>query len=151
MTSGEPVPVVVCAVGEQHYAILVADILEVAALVQLTPLPEAPPELVGVVNRRGEVLPILDLRLCLGQQAGPLDLATLFVVVQAGEQQAGLIVDDVLEVTTLPAQAFRLPAHSGPYVRGMATAGQQPLLVLDVAALLQAFAPVELPVERQAS
>ena len=111
MTTAEPVAVVVCAIGEQAYAIPVGDILEVAALVEITALPEAPQEVLGVVNRQGAIVPLLDLRLCLGQDAPPPSLSTLFVVVhveaQDGEQVAGLIVDDV--------RAGRYPDESESY------------------------------------
>ncbi len=149
MKRAEPVSVVTCVVGGQHYAIPVSDILEVAALVQVIPLPDAPPEVLGVVNRHGELIPLLDLRLCLGhEQAPPLDLSTLFVVVQGAGYTAGLIVDDVQTVVAIPAEALTLPARSGPYVQGMAAIQQTPLLVLNVAALLRRFAPSDLAVER---
>lgn len=144
MTTAEPVAVVVCAIGDQAYAIPVGDILEVAALVEITPLPEAPPEVLGVVNRRGMIIPLLDLRLCLGQPAPPPSLSTLFVVVQAEDLLAGLIVDDVRAVVTLPTDALKPRAKSGPYVKGMAVVDHDPLLVLNTAALLHNFAPSEL-------
>lgn len=144
MTSAEPVAVVVCTVGEQQYAIPVAAILEVAALVEVTAVPQGPAEMVGVVNRRGAVIPLLDLRLCLGQPSRPLSLSTLFVVVEAAGIVAGLIVDDVREVITLPAEALKPRTRGGPFVQGMAAIDQTPLLVLNTAALLQSFAPSEL-------
>ncbi len=150
MTSTAAVPVLVCVVGEQRYAITVADILEVAALVRYTPLPDAPPEVVGIVNRHGEAMPLLDLRRCFGLEAGPLDLTTLFVVVQAEGMTAGLIVDDVEGVTDLPPQVFSLPVNSGPYIQGMTVVAEKPLPVLEVSALLRAFAPSELPDEVEA-
>ncbi len=143
----DTLPVMICVVGEHRYAIPVADILEVSALVQMIPLPESPPEVRGVVNRHGSLIPILDLRLCLGQEAGPLTLATLFVVVRGANQVAGLVVDDVSEVMSLSTDSLTRLARSGPYIRGMAVADQKPLFVFDVAALLQTFAPVDLPVE----
>jgi purine-binding chemotaxis protein CheW len=143
MNNLEPVSVIICRVGEQYYAISVADILEVAALVQLTPLPNAPREVLGVVNRHGMVIPILDLRLCLGQEAPSLSLATMFVVVQGAGYTAGLIVDDVQAVVAIPPERLSLPAKSGPFVQGMAAVDRTPLLVLDVAALLRQFAVSE--------
>jgi purine-binding chemotaxis protein CheW len=140
---------VICLAGMQQYAIPVANILEVAAMVRLTPLPDAPFQVLGVVNRRGAVIPLLDLRLCLGHPATPPDLNTVFVVVQAAEYAAGLVVDDIKEVAALPAVSAP-PARSGPYIRGMAILNELPVLVLDVAALLRAFAPTDLAVESDA-
>lgn len=147
MMTTEPISAVICAVGDQRYAVPVNDILEVAALVNLTPLPDAPAEVLGVVNRQGDVIPILDLRLCLGKSAGALDLSTLFIVVEGAGYTAGLVVDDIQAVTTLPQKAFRLSAKSGPYVQGMTAIDQKPVLVLDTAALLRTFAPSDLAVE----
>jgi purine-binding chemotaxis protein CheW len=146
--SADPVAAVVCAVGEQYYAVPVANILEVAALVKLMPLPDPPQEVLGVVNRQGQMIPVLDLRLCLGKDARALDLSTLFIVVQAAGYIAGLVVDDVREVVSLQAEAMRLAARSGPYLQGMTVIHQMPVLVLDTAALLRAFAPSELAAER---
>lgn len=140
-------PALICRVGDAQYAIPVADIVEVAAMVRLTHLPETPPEILGITNRHGEVMPILDLRRCLNHPAPPPDLNSLFVVVRGPAYLAGLVVDDILEVSSLPTAALQPPAQSGPYVSGMAIINQQPLLVLDVAALLRNFAPSELPVE----
>lgn len=144
-----PLPVVVCVVGDQRYAIPVRSIIEVAALVQLTPVPDAPAGMLGVVNRHGAVLPVLDLRQRLGGAAGRLDLSTMFIVVEEGPAyRAGLVVDDILDVTTLPAGAITRPAERSAYLDGMTTFAEAPLLILDVAALLGAVPAPELPPER---
>ncbi|MBN2470557.1 MAG: purine-binding chemotaxis protein CheW [Anaerolineae bacterium] len=142
-----PAVFVICRVGEQQYAISVADMLEVTAMVRLTPLPAAPPAVLGVVNRHGAVMPLLDLRVCLGQPAEPPDLNSLFVVVRGPEYVAGLVVDDILEVTALGGEIQHPPAQSGPYVRGMTILNEQPILILDTTALLRMFAPPDLAVE----
>ncbi|GAB4572176.1 MAG: chemotaxis protein CheW [Anaerolineae bacterium] len=141
---------VICLLGDRQYAIPVADILEVAAMVHLTPLPESAPELLGLANRHGEVLPILDLRLCLGHDASPTTMNTLFVVVRDADMMAGLVVDDIREVAQLPAETSKPPAHSGPYVKEVAILNEQPVLVLNVQAILRAFAPTDLGVESDA-
>lgn len=145
----QPIPAILCTVGGQQYAIAVPQILEVAALVQLTPLPDAPPEVAGVVNRRGEVIPVLDLRLCLGVVDHVTDLNTLFIVVQEVQGDvilytAGLIVDEVLGVVQLPPDVVQLTTQSGPFIKGMTVIDQTPILLLDVTALLRAFAPTPL-------
>lgn len=139
----------ICRVGDSQYAIPVADIVEVAAMVRLIALPEAPPEILGITNRHGKIMPLLDLRRCLNHPAPPPDLNTLFVVVRGPAYLAGLVVDDILEVTSLPDTAMHPAAQSGPYIRGMAIINQQPLLVLDVPTLLRNFAPSELSVESE--
>ncbi|MBN1964870.1 MAG: chemotaxis protein CheW [Anaerolineae bacterium] len=153
--AGSPASVVICALADRRYAIPVADLVEISALVRITPLPAAPPAVLGVINRHGRVIPLLDLRQCLGMTGAVLGLETLFVVVRGGPEQpdaaAGLVVDSVERVATLPPGAITLPAQSGPYIQGMAaTQGDSPLLVLDVPALLDAFSPSVLSLERTA-
>lgn len=143
----EPLPVVVCVVGERQYAIPVTEIVEITALMKITAIPEAPQEMLGVVNRHGSVVPIIDLRLCFGQNIGALDLSTLFVVVQGPNYAAGLVVDGVLGVVTLPPSTVGHGTQSGPYVRGLATYEQMPLLILDISVLLKAFDTATLAVE----
>lgn len=138
---------VICRVGGQQYGISVDDMLEVAAMVRLTPLPAAPPAVLGVVNRHGAVIPLLDLRACLGRPAPPPDLNSLFIVVRSPAYVAGLVVDDILEVTALPGEIRHPPGQGGPYVRGMTILNEQPILILDTGALLRTFAPPDLAIE----
>jgi chemotaxis signal transduction protein len=147
MTTADGIPALICIIDEQAYAFPVTSILEVSALVKLIPLPDPPPAILGAVNRHGSLIPLLDLRRCLGKAPSQPDLSTLFVVVQHSPVTAGMIVDDIQGVVDLPAQALDLPARSGPYVQGMAVLEQMPVLVLDTGALLQSFAPPELAIE----
>ena len=144
----EPLPVVICVVGERQYAIPVTEIVEIAALMKITSIPEAPNEMLGVVNRHGSIVPVIDLRLCFGQNIGALDLSTLFVVVQGPDYAAGLVVDGVRGVVTLPPGTVgHGGTQSGPYVRGLATYEQMPLLILDITALLKAFDTTSFAIE----
>lgn len=134
---GPPLHVVVCLIGDQHYAVAVSDLVEIAALVQITPLPDASPALLGVVNRHGSIIPMLDLRRIFGRQGtAPLTLSTMFLVAQGPQYPAGLVVDEVLGVITLPPGAVTRPQQRGQYVEGWAAVDGDTLLLLDVAALL---------------
>jgi len=85
--------------GEQ-YALPVGGVLEVAERGEITPVPGAPPEVVGVKNFHGQVIPVIDLASRLGLDRDTD--AALIVVAQEGEHQAGLAVDEVLEVGEIP-------------------------------------------------
>jgi purine-binding chemotaxis protein CheW len=91
------------------YALAVSDVVEVLSMVMLAHLPGAPPWLTGMLNLRGQVLPVLDLRLRLGFIAPALTLDTPIVVVRTGDRLAGLIVDEVRDVVSLPAHALAPP------------------------------------------
>ena len=85
--------------GEQ-YALPVTSVLEVAERGEITPVPGAPPEVIGVRNFHGQVIPVIDMasRLGLDRDAE----APLIVVAQERGHQAALAVDEVLEVGEIP-------------------------------------------------
>lgn len=85
--------------GGEHYALPVKDILEVAELGELTPLPGAARVFLGLRNLRGEVLPIVDLAALLGVTAG--GDPKRIVVAQSGTLRAGLAVESVVGVGDL--------------------------------------------------
>lgn len=85
-------------VGEVHYA---ADILRVREILnpdKVVPIPNTPPSIVGVVEHRGEVIPIMDLRLRFGIPDGAVRPATKWVVVRSKDRHLALAVDSVTEV-----------------------------------------------------
>lgn len=91
------------SLGAQVYALPIDDVVEVAAMVERTIVPDARPELLGVVNRRGQILPLLDLRLVFHQPAAPVTSATLFIVASHADKLVGLVVDEVQQVEYIPA------------------------------------------------
>ena len=87
-------------VGGEHYAFPVADVLEVADLGLVTPLPGASRVVLGVRPFHGEILPVLDLGAILGVP-GIRDASRL-VVAESGERRVGLAVDEFEDVGELP-------------------------------------------------
>ncbi len=106
-------------------------------MVAVTPIPEAPPWVGGVLNYRGRVIPVVDARAKLGLARRDPDLSTPIVVVQASERAAGVVVDEALDVLALPGEAVHLPdrASGGSAVSAVARQGERLILVLDSARL----------------
>jgi purine-binding chemotaxis protein CheW len=118
------------------YALPVGDVVEVLRMVALTPVPEAPPWLAGILNLRGRAIPVLDLRrrLVVGPPEAP-GLNTPIIVAHAAGRPVGLIADRVSEVIALPADAIEPPdalAGPGRAISGLAHAGDRLILVLDL-------------------
>jgi purine-binding chemotaxis protein CheW len=113
------IPVLTFQLGSETFAVSIDDVLEVAAMVQLTPLPEAPPEVLGVVNRHGEVMTIVDLRRVLGQaDPMPITIQSLFIVFQVNGKRLGGVVDAVLGVSYIDPAAAKI-TPSATWIRGI--------------------------------
>ena len=140
---------VVFQLGEEEFAADIQHVQEIVRLEATTRVPHAPPGVEGVMNLRGEVLPVLDLRRRFGLAPRPHDESTRVVVARVGRERAGLIVDGVSEVLRIPASEIRAapPLLSGPadpdLVEGVAVLdeGRRTILLVTVEALLLEAVP----------
>jgi chemotaxis signal transduction protein len=83
-------------VADEAYAVSVLNVLEVAGLGEVTPVPGAPREIVGVRNLRGKILPVIDLAALLGTRR--TEPPARLLVAESDGRQAGLAIDEVTEV-----------------------------------------------------
>lgn len=132
-------PILMFSLGQKLYGLLIEDVVEVAAMVELMPLPDAPPELLGIANRHGRMLPVLDLRRVFKQTAGPVTSAHLFVVAQGGNQQIGLLVDEVHQVEYIDALQLGDSPAAGRFIHGMIGFRSQLVPIIALPPLLGAF------------
>ncbi len=136
----DAIPILAFYVGEQAYALRISDVLEVAAMVELLPMPQAAPEVLGLANRHGEVLPLLDMRLLMGVPQQQVTANTFFVVVEHEEQRLGLVVDQINLVKYFAAHDFqRVP--SSAYVKSIVNDGGTILQIIEVAPLFTRVMP----------
>lgn len=122
--------------GNEEYAIPVHDVREIVGPLPVTPVPGTAHHVLGVINLRGKVIPVIDLRLRLGLAAGEVGPRSCVVVCQApGGALVGTLVDTVVEVMTLRgADAEPPPAAAGIEVSGLAKVKDRVVILLDVAA-----------------
>jgi purine-binding chemotaxis protein CheW len=136
-SAGEAIEVVVFTQGGEPYALETRYVREVVRLTDCTPLPGAPPFLVGVLNLRGELLAVLDLRSFLGFEGAGGERAWVLVL-GAERAEFGLRVDAALEVRRLRLDEVLPPPDSGgprrDHVRGVTA---EALIVLDGGELLR--------------
>ncbi len=142
----EPVPFLIFLLGKQYYALPITEVIEVAAMVELTQMPNTSREFLGVANRHGAVLPILDLRPIFRQSTRRIDETTLFVVAQTDDQSVGLIVDEVLQIEYFTADqiAQRQSSHE-QHVQGIVSHNQRLIQVIALNKLLTQFLPQDYP------
>jgi purine-binding chemotaxis protein CheW len=122
--------------GRVH-ALDVGDVVEVVRMVAITPLPGGKPWIPGVLNHRGRVIPVIDLRIRLGLPYREPGLSTPIIVVDAGAQPAAIVVDEADDVIALPAGAIAPPdpGTASPAVTGLARHGKRLIVLLDAAQL----------------
>jgi purine-binding chemotaxis protein CheW len=114
---------------------------EINRQLDLTAVPHAPACVRGVVNLRGEVVTVLDLRIILGLEPQPMNAASRNVVVRSDTEQVGLLVDRVADVVTVSAEEMELPPAnvngvSGRFFKGVYKLDSALLVVLDVNTVL---------------
>jgi purine-binding chemotaxis protein CheW len=137
--AAEGIEVVTFALAGEEYAVPTRCVREVVRTADYTPLPGAPPFLLGVLNLRGDILALVDLCALLGLPGGgPADRAHILVL---GEDRPefGVLADAAHEVRTLlPGEVLPLPdsvsAAARPFLRGVT---REALILLDGAALLK--------------
>jgi len=129
----------VCA-GEE-YGVEILCVQEIKGWENVTRVPYTPHYLLGVMNLRGVIVPVIDLRLRFGLQARAMDASTVVIVVRVraghGEKTAGIVVDAVSEVYSVgpddikPAPSLGASAESA-CVRGLATVDGKMVMLLDM-------------------
>ncbi len=134
-------------VGDVEYAVEIARVKEIANPMPLVPLPHAPGAVVGVSDYRGEVVPVVDLRIRFGLAAAPATRRTKWIVVDVTGRLVALVVDAVSEVFGTAGAELR-PAPSlggGEDLRGIAGVsnhGAALIFVLDTSRLRELTEPL---------
>ena len=128
--------------GDQHLGVDIMAIREIRAFSPATPLPNVPAHVRGVVNLRGVVLPVLDLRHRLGWGVTEPSQRHVIIVVRIGEQLQGIIVDAVNDIVQVSADDLQpLPdmgeTAASPYLEGLATIDRRLILILALDRLVE--------------
>ncbi|MEO0484312.1 MAG: chemotaxis protein CheW [Pseudomonadota bacterium] len=100
----------------QDFAVDIMLVREIRNWSEPTPLPLTPPYVLGVINLRGTVLPILDLSQRLSVADGPATAQPVYVVLNAGDRLFGVTVDAVSDILTVPRAALQEPPDMGERV-----------------------------------
>ena len=121
--------------GDQYLGVDIMAIREIRAWSPATPLPNVPSHVRGVVNLRGVVLPVLDLRHRLGWGVTDPTARHVIIVVRIGEQLQGIIVDAVNDIVSIHPDAMQpIPdmgdTEASRFLEGLATIDNRMILVL---------------------
>ncbi len=129
--------------GDEVYGIEIRYVTEIVGVQKITEVPDMPNFIKGVVNLRGQVIPVLDIRLRFNMKPREYDERTCVVVVNIEDTSVGLIVDTVQEVREInpenvsPPPAVSRDSERAKYILGLGKIGDEVNILLDLAKLLQ--------------
>jgi len=129
--------------GSEEYAVDILKVQEIRGYEKVTPIPRAPDFLKGVVNLRGTIVPVVDLRLKFALPDATYDSFTVVIVLRIAGRILGAVVDGVSDVVRLADHEMKEPPRLGAivdssYLAGVATQGDRMILALDIEKLLSA-------------
>ncbi|MGK0154686.1 MAG: purine-binding chemotaxis protein CheW [Neolewinella sp.] len=127
--------------GEEEYGVNIMTVQEIILIGCITQVPEVPEHVLGVINLRGNVIPILNLRCRFGMPEQEPEDATRIVVMNLNGRTVGVVVDAVSEVLRLTDDDVSptpqsLTGAGKDYIIGLAQSGERLLILLDMARLL---------------
>lgn len=127
--------------GDESYGIGILKVQEIIGMQTITRIPRTPEYVKGVINLRGKVIPVIDLRLRFGMEAAEVSRKTCIIVVQVSKADAsvtmGIVVDEVSEVLEIssneiePAPAFGTRVETS-FILGMAKTENSVKILLDI-------------------
>ena len=128
-------------VNGEDYGIEIRFVTEIIGIQNITKVPDMPHFLKGVINLRGKVIPVMDVRCRFAMPEQDYDERTCIVVVNIDETAIGLVVDQVQEVIDIPeSQVEPAPetsrGKSSPFLQGMGKIGEKVKILLNVEQLL---------------
>lgn len=125
------------ALGQEEYGVEILKVQEIRGYTPVTPIPNTPAYIKGVMNLRGTIIPVVDLRLKLAMRETEYSPFTVTIVVTVGTKVKGLIVDAVSDVLSIPRTDIQATPDLGAplsarFIQGMAKTGDKLVALLDI-------------------
>jgi purine-binding chemotaxis protein CheW len=142
-------PYIIFELAGTSYGVASRLVKQIEMIEHITPMPNAPGAIAGVIFSRGQVIPAVNLRVRFGFESIPLGLRTRLIVVENEGRTVGLLVDSAREFVAIPSDAIQPPSEaisglSGKYLEGIATLEGRIILILNIAEAMT-FAEGNLP------
>ena len=128
---------VVMEIANESYGVNIGAVNTIIRMQEVTAIPRTPDFVEGVINLRGSIIPVIDLRKRFGLPVGEVTKASRIVVVDASSQMLGMVVDAVVETLRLPQNAIEPPSPvvstvDSAYVRGVGKHDNRLVILLDL-------------------
>lgn len=123
---------------KEVYGIEIRNVTEIVGMQTVTEVPELPSYIRGIINLRGKIISVMDVRLRFKKDFREYDDRTCVIVVNVREQSFGLIVDSVAEVISIPESDISAPPEFGNnrFIKGIGRVGNDIKMLLDCDELL---------------
>lgn len=127
--------------GREEYGINILKVQEIRGYEAVTPIANAPAFIKGVINLRGDIVPIVDLRLRFNQSDPRYDEFTVVIILNVAERTLGVVVDSVSDVLSLKPQEIKPAPHFSVsfdtrYLLGLGTVDERMLILVDIEGLM---------------
>lgn len=126
--------------GTEEYAIDILRVQEIRGYDSVTRIANAPPFIKGVINLRGVIVPIVDMRIKFNLGEPVYNEFTVVIILNIERRIIGIVVDGVSDVVSLPAESIHPPPEMGTfdtrYLLGLATIDERMLIVVDIERLM---------------
>jgi len=129
------------SLGRESYGIEIRYVTEIIGIQPITEIPELPDYVKGIMNLRGKIIPVMDVRLRFRKEPKEYSDKTCVIVVDIRDMSIGLIVDSVSEVLAIPEQDIVEPpqmnkGYQNRYIKNIGKVGADVMLLLDCDKLL---------------
>jgi purine-binding chemotaxis protein CheW len=140
---GDLIQLVSFAIGEEEFGVDILKVQEINRIVEVTRVPNTPEYVDGVINLRGKVIPIVDLRCRFGMPRKEKDKNSRIIVVELSGKVLGFVVDSVSEVLRLPSNVTEAPPPmiagiGAEYITAIGKLEDRLLILLDLERVLSA-------------
>lgn len=137
----ELLQLVTFSIGGEEFGVEILTVQEIIRMLEITRVPKAPDFVEGVINLRGKVIPIIDLRKRFGLESKSYDKNTRIVVIEINKMIVGFVVDSVSEVLRIPEDTVEPPPPvvaglDSEYISGVGKLEDRLLILLDLDRLL---------------
>lgn len=129
------------SLDKETYGIEILFVTEIVGIQPITEVPELPEYIKGIINLRGKIIPVMDIRSKFKKSSKEYNDRTCIIVIDLGEISIGLIVDNVSEVLSIPDDDIIPPPsinkHGKKYIKSIGKTGNAVTLILDCEKLLE--------------
>jgi purine-binding chemotaxis protein CheW len=133
------------ALAQEEYGLEILKVREIIGYIEVTAVPQTPHYVTGVINLRGQVIPVIDLRAKFGMETAAITDETCIIVVEISDERrqysTGIVVDRVQEVLDIPGADIEAPPQFGAavetaFILGMGKVGHSVKILLDIDSVL---------------